>query len=218
MTIVAVVSDVHDAALTQPVQPTLYLPYMQTPGVLWPAIQRSLVIVARTSQDVQTMSKPIHQAVMSVDSSLPFASSHTLDEFLATSLATERFNTLLLLTLGAVALVLASVGIYGVVSYFVSQRTQEIGLRTALGALPRHIWRLVLGRGLAPIGAGAVIGVVLSLATARLLREQLFGVAPADPLTLGGVVALLAISAVLATLQPARRAMRVAPIVALHES
>jgi putative ABC transport system permease protein len=218
MEIIGVVGDLHDVSLTRPAEPTLYLPYAQTPVELWPAIQRSLVVVARTSADVGTMRKAIHRGVMSVDPSLPFASSHTMDEFLAASLMTERFNTFLLSTLGVIALLLATVGIYGVVSYFVSQRTREIGVRVALGALPTHIWRLVLGRGLAPIAFGALIGAGLSLATARLLREQLFGVAPTDPLTLGGVVGLLGIVALLATLLPARRAMRVAPIVALQES
>ncbi len=218
MEVIGVVGDVHDASLTQPVEPTLYLPFTQTPAELWPAIQRSLVLVARTNGDAGAMSKAIHHGVMSVDASLPYASSHTMDEFLAASLATERFNTLLLSTLGVIALLLAAVGIYGVVSYFVSQRTQEIGVRVALGALPKHIWRLVLGRGLAPIAFGAVFGVGLSLLTARLLREQLFGVAPTDPLTLGAVVGLLGMVALLATLVPARRAMRVAPIVALQAS
>ena len=153
---------------------------------------------------------------MSIDASLPFASEYTMGDLLHASVAAARFNTLLLSALGTIALLLASVGIYGVVSYFVSQRTQEIGVRLALGALPAHIWALVLSRGLVPIVGGAVVGAILSLATTRLLRGQLYGVTADDPITLLGVVALLLLVAVVATLVPARRAMRVSPVVALQ--
>jgi len=130
---------------------------------------------------------------------------------------TARFNTLMLSTLGAIALLLAMVGVYGVVAYFVTQRTQEIGIRIALGATPRRIWRLVARRGLTPIGAGVVAGLGLSLFTARVLEGQLFGVTPSDPLTLGAVGLVLLGVSVVATYAPARRAMRVPPVVALNE-
>lgn len=162
------------------------------------------------------MMQSIHRAVMSVDPSLPFADQHTMDEYLRNSVATARFNTLLLSSLGAIALLLASIGIYGVVAYFVSQRTGEIGVRIALGAQSGDIWRLVFARGLAPIVGGGLVGVVLSLATARLLRQQLFGVAPTDPTTLVAVVLLLLAVTIAATLIPARRAMRVPPAMALR--
>ena len=150
-----------------------------------------------------------------MDPLLPLADNTTLDELLAGSLATARFNTQLLSTLGLIALLLASVGVYGVVAYFVSQRTQEIGLRMALGATPGHVWRLVVRRGMAPIVWGVAVGAGMSLATARLLRGQLYGVGANDPATLAGVAVLLLAVAVLATYVPARRAMRVAPAVAL---
>jgi 3-oxoacyl-[acyl-carrier-protein] synthase III len=127
-----------------------------------------------------------------------------MDELLAASLATARFNTQLLTTLGLIALLLASVGVYGVVAYFVSQRTQEIGLRMALGATPGHVWRLVLRRGLAPIVWGVAAGAAMSLATARLLRGQLYGVEAKDPLTLVGVALLLLAVSVVATYVPDR--------------
>jgi ABC-type antimicrobial peptide transport system permease subunit len=121
----------------------------------------------------------------------------------------------LLTTLGALALALASIGVYSVVAYFVSQRTREIGVRMALGATPRDIWQLVLRRGLRPIVWGALVGGVLSLVTVRLLREQLYGVAARDPATLVVVVATLLGVALVATFVPARRAMRVTPSRAL---
>jgi putative ABC transport system permease protein len=152
---------------------------------------------------------------MTVDQSVPLTDEESMSDILASSVAKARFNMILLATLGAIALVLASIGVYGVVSYFVSQRTREIGVRMALGAAPGHIWRLVLSRGLRPIVWGAVAGAAMSLAAARLLREQLFGVAPDDPTTLLIVGGLLLAVAALATLAPARRAMRVTPASAL---
>lgn len=214
--IIGVVADLHDESLVTPPQPTMYLPYQQTPGELWPALQRSMVIVARTQQSPRTMMRPIHAAVMRVDNSLPFADQHTMDEYLHNSVATAQFNTMVLAALGGLALLLASIGIYGVVAYFVTQRTPEIGVRIALGAQRGDIWRLVFGRGLLPIAIGVVLGVILSLITARLLRRQLFGVATTDPATLISVTVLLAAVALVATFVPARRAMRVAPSVALR--
>jgi putative ABC transport system permease protein len=213
--VVGVVADLHDAALAQPVSPAFYIPFAQSPEPLWGAIQRSLVIVAHTVTDPNSVVRDIRRAVMTVDSSLPLADVHTMDGLLASSLATARFNTLVLSALGLLALVLASIGVYGVVAYYVSQRTHEIGVRLALGATSAHIWRLVLRRGLTPIVGGALAGTLLSLATARLLEGQLFGVATHDPATLGGVAVVLLVVSVLAAYVPARRAMRVAPVVAL---
>jgi ABC-type antimicrobial peptide transport system permease subunit len=126
-------------------------------------------------------------------------------------------NTLLLSLLGGIALALAMVGVYGVVSYFVSQRTQEIGIRMALGATPSLIWQYVMRRGLMPIVAGVIVGLVLSSITTTVLRGQLYGVSGHDPLTLGGVAVLLLLVGVVASYVPARRAMRVPPVVALNE-
>ena len=215
MEVVGVVGDLRDVALVQPAGPAIYLPFAQTPPPLWPAVQRSLVVVARTTPDPNSVVRAVRQAVATVDSSLPLADVHTMEWFLATSLETARFNTLLLSALGVVALVLASIGVYGVVAYYVSQRTREIGVRLALGATAAHIWRLVLRRGLAPIVGGALAGAALSLATARLLEGQLYGVPTHDPATLAAVGLLLLLVSVLAAFVPARRAMRVAPAVAL---
>lgn len=215
LTVVGVVDDVRDLALNAPTTPTLYMPFTQTPAGMWVPQGRSLVLVTRTIPAPETMIKAIQRAVMSVDASLPLLDAHSMETWLAQSMAATRFNMLLLTTLATLALALASIGVYGVVAYFVSQRTREIGVRMALGATPRHIWRLVLGAGLQPIVWGALAGVALSLATARVLRQQLYDVTPQDPVTLVAVVATLFAVGLIATLVPAGRAMRVSPARAL---
>jgi predicted permease len=215
LTVVGVVPDVHHTGLGLPPTPTLYMPFMQTAPGMWTATGRSMVMVSRTTPEPATVLKGLQRAVMTVDPALPLVDAHPMEYWLAESLARARFNTLLLVTLGTLALLLASVGVYGVVGFFVSQRTREIGVRIALGATPTDIWRLVLGRGLRPIVFGVIAGSVLSLATARLLREQLYGVRAEDPVTLVAVVAMLMVVALIATFVPARRAMRVRPVVAL---
>jgi predicted permease len=217
LTVVGVVSDVHDEALNTPAMPTLYMPFTQTPAGMWSATGRSLVLVAQTRPAPETMLRPLRRAVMNVDPFLPLADDRTMEQLLAKSVAKARFNTMMLTTLSVLALVLASVGVYGVVAYFVSQRTREIGVRMALGAAPRHIWRLVLTRGLLPIAWGALLGGAVSFAAARLLREQLYGVAPEDPATRVVVVATLLLVAMVATFIPALRAMRVSPARALAD-
>jgi putative ABC transport system permease protein len=215
LTVVGVVADVHNAALSVAATPTLYMPFTQTAPGMWNATARSMVVVMRTVPEPQSVLHALQQAVMRVDASLPLDDQHTMDSLLSKSFATARFNTLLLTTLGALALVLSSVGVYSVVAFFVSQRTREIGVRMALGATPRDIWQLVLSRGLRPIVWGALVGSLLSLATVRLLREQLYGVRAEDPATLVMVVATLLGVALIATFVPARRAMRVTPARAL---
>jgi predicted permease len=219
--IVGVVGNIHDAALNQVSAPEFYIPVQQTPDVLWPLIQRSMVVVVRgpsVKGAAEALVRPLGRAVGRVDSSLPLTEATSMDQFLRASLATARMNTVLLSLLGGIALALAIVGIYGVVSYFVNQHVHEIGVRMALGATPGLIWRFVMQRGLAPIVAGLVIGIALSLMTTTVLQQQLYGVTPHDPFTLGGVGSLLLVVAVLAMYVPARRAMRVPPIVALNES
>lgn len=218
MTVIGVVGDIHDASLATAVEPEFYAPVAQTPAIIWPYLQRSLVVVVRTTNegtDAAALTKPLAKAVASVDPSLPLADPQSMMAYLRGSFETARFNTLLLSILGGIALVLAMVGVYGVVAYFVTQRTNEIGVRMALGATPLSVWRLVVQRGLAPIAAGVAVGAALSLATSGLLSGQLYGVSSGDPGTLAAVGALLIGVSLIATYAPARRAMRVSPVEAL---
>ena len=218
--VVGVVANLHDGSLTAAPPAEYYVPIDQVPRGFWAIVQRSLVVVVRAVNETappETMTEPLRHAVTTVDPSLPLAEASTMESYLHASLQTERMSTILLSTLGGIALVLAMVGIYGVVAYFVSQRTHEIGLRAALGASPARMWRFVIDRGLRPVVAGLIVGIALALATTRVLESQLYGVTPRDPLTLVGVAALLLAIALAAMYVPARRAMRVAPIVALNE-
>jgi putative ABC transport system permease protein len=149
--------------------------------------------------------------VARVDAGLPLGDVKSLDDYLAASLATSRFTTLLLGALSGIGLALAVVGIYGIIAYFVAQRVPEIGVRMALGATPRRIHGLVVRSGLRPVAAGVVLGTAASLGMTRLLRTFLYGVSPTDPLTIAGVVVLLLGAAVAASVVPAHRATRVDP-------
>lgn len=215
MTVIGVAADVRDASLDQPATPEFYIPIEQMPSVIWSGSQGSLAVVARTATIPASMERPIRRAVATVDPSLPIASATTMESVVRASRATARFNTILLATLGAIALVLATVGVYGVIAYSVSQRAGEIGLRMALGATPAAIAALVVRRGLTPIVFGAAAGGAISLFATRLLREQLYGVAPGDPATLAAIGVLLLAVSLAAALIPTLRAMRIPPVRAL---
>jgi predicted permease len=210
--VVGVVGDIHDKGLAEAARPEMYFPVAQTPPAVWPFLQRSLVLVARGAPRTAAANvRRLREAVARVDRNLPLVSPRSMDEYLAASLATSRFTTLLLGALSAIGLVLAAVGIYGVIAYFVTQRVPEIGVRVALGATPRSILGLVLGSGLRPVALGVALGLGGSLAATRALRGLLYGVAPTDAVTVVAVVALLLATALLASLVPARRAARVDP-------
>jgi putative ABC transport system permease protein len=161
------------------------------------------------------MAQAIRRAVDAIDPSLPVANVAAMSDLVRTSTATARFNTILLSVLAAIALLLASVGVYGVVAYSASQRTREIGLRMALGATPAAIAMLVARSGLAPTALGAAIGAMLSVLTAGLLRGQLYGVGPNDPATMVSIAALLLLVSLFAACIPTWRAMRISAVKAL---
>jgi len=176
-------------------------------------------VVVRTPLDASTVLPEIRKAVYGAGSDQPVYNVHTMQQIVSESMSPQRFPMILLETFAGLAMLLASIGIYGVISYLVSQRVHEIGIRMALGADRRHVFRMVLGQGLALAFAGLTIGVVAALILTRLLSSfslLLYGVGASDPLTFITVSVMLILVAVLACYMPARRAMRVDPIVALR--
>jgi putative ABC transport system permease protein len=158
----------------------------------------------------------VRAAIREVNAEQPVYNVRPVTQLLAQSVARRRFNMLLLGTFAALALVLAALGIYGVMAYSVTRRTHELGIRLALGAQRGDILRLVVGQGMVLVGTGAALGLVAALLGARLMASLLFGVSALDPLTYFGVALLLAAVALVACLIPARRATRVDPMVALR--
>jgi len=220
MTVVGVVANLHNAALDQPPAPEFYAPVTQTPEKLWPITQRSMVVVLRAANrevDPDAFVRPLRDVIARTDPSLPIAEARSMESFRKSSLETARMNAILLSILGGIALVLAMSGIYGVVSYFVSQRIHEIGIRLALGATPGRVWGFVVRRGLVPILVGGAFGFALSIVATSVLQGQLYAVSTHDPATLSAVAATLFAVALMAMYLPARRAMRVPPIVALND-
>jgi len=158
----------------------------------------------------------VRQAVWAVDKDQPVSNVRTMDQVLAAAISRERFQMLLLGLFAALALVLACVGLYGVISYGVAQRTHEIGVRMALGAQPRDVLRLVIRQGMVLTLAGLLIGTAGALAATRVMTELLYGVMPTDAITFISVGALLVLVALLACYVPARRATKVDPLIALR--
>jgi predicted permease len=207
--IVGVVGDIHGESLASAPNPTMYLPYAQRPIV-------EMSFVVRTRQSPMAAVPDIRNAIRQVDPDLPLAQLKTMDQVLSASVTDWRFRTILLTLSGALAVFIAAIGIYGVISYSVAQRTHEMGVRMALGAARRDVVKLVVGQGLRLALAGIAIGLVGAFALTRFLTSLLFVVKPTDPLTFVGVCLILTIVAVLASYLPARRATRVDPMVALR--
>jgi putative ABC transport system permease protein len=214
-TIVGVAGDIRSRGPAIAPRPEFYLPIAQVPDVAWDW-NRTMYVLVRTAGNPAALVQPLNAAVTQIDRDLPLFDVKTMDERLVRSLATARFNTLLLTLLGAIGLVLAATGIYGVIAYFVSQRTQEIGVRMALGATAGSVVWMILGQALRPVAIGAVAGVAAALAASTVLSSQLFGVSRTDPLTIAAVVATLIGVALVASVVPARRAAAVDPTRALQ--
>jgi len=211
ITIVGVVGDVKHFGLDLPEQPTLYSPYTQiNPWKRW------MAIAARTQSSPESMTQAVKQQIWKIDSQLPITEVMTMNEVSAASFAARRFNMLLLAIFAGLALVLAAVGIYGVMSYAVTQRTQEIGIRMALGARAPDVLKLIIRNGMTLTLLGVLIGVGGALALTRLLTTLLFGVTPTDKPTFIAVSAVLIVVALVACYLPARRATKVDPLVALR--
>jgi predicted permease len=217
-TIVGVAGDVRSNAPGDAPSPEFYLPIAQLPPEAWSWIQRTMYVVMRTRIDPASAVEPLRSATTRVTPGVPLFDVRTMEERLGASLATARFNMLLLTTLGSIGLLLSAIGIYGVMAFFVSRRTQEIGVRMALGATRGSVIGLVLRQAAVPLAAGVVLGLVAAAALTRVLQAQLFGVSARDPLTLAGAAVLLACVGLAASVIPARRAASVDPTHALRSS
>jgi predicted permease len=207
-----------DADSKSAIEAQLDYPFMQLPEKLMAMVADSVAVVLRTEGDPTAVMGSVRRAVAEIDPREVIYNVRTMDEVVSSSFAARRLAMLLLSVFAALALVLACVGIYGVISYLVSQRTHEIGVRMALGAERSDVFRLVIGHGARMALVGVAIGVVAALGLTRLMANQLFGVSAYDPFTFAAVAMLLIVVAVAACYVPARRAMRVDPMIALrHE-
>ncbi|MFL6208617.1 MAG: ADOP family duplicated permease [Pyrinomonadaceae bacterium] len=210
MTIVGVVRDVRQFGLAAELKPQMYLSYAQA-GFFAP---RDLVV--KTSVDPLGLAATVRANVWAVDKEQPVSDIRTMEEILSESVARQRFSTLLLGAFAALALVLAAVGLYGVMSYSVAQRTHEIGVRMALGAQTRDVLKLVVGQGLKLVLVGVLIGLAAAFVLTRVMASLLFGVSATDPVTFITISLVLLSVAVLASYIPARRATKVDPLIALR--
>ena len=212
-TIVGIVADVRQMGVDVPTKAEMYFPYRQIKSHAFFA-PRDLVI--RATVEPTSLVASVRNAIYAVDPNQPLANIRTMDAVFGEHTKMRRMGMLMLTGFAALAMLLAMLGIYGVLSYFVTQHTQEIGVRLALGAESKNIFALVLKRGLLLAGVGVVIGLMASFALTRLLRSLLFEISAVDPLTFGGVALLLLLVAVLACALPARRAANVDPMIALR--
>jgi putative ABC transport system permease protein len=210
--IVGIVADIRQMGLDEPVKAEMYFPYQQGQSIWY--IPRDLVI--RTTGDTSGLIGSVRQAIREVDPDQPVSNVATMAEVLGTEAAQRRMGMIMLVGFASLALLLASLGIYGVLAYFVTQHTAEIGVRQALGATPRNILFLVLKKGMGLTIAGIAIGLIGAFVLTRLMSSLLFGVKASDPLTFVTVPLVLGLVALLACLIPARRATRIDPLVALR--
>jgi putative ABC transport system permease protein len=207
--IVGVVGDVHLMGLDSPAQPTVYWPHPEL------AMSRMTILV-RASNDPTALVSAVRGELRQMDRDQPMANVATMEQLVSDSYSRSRFTMIVLAIFAAVALLLAAVGVYGVIAYTVAQRTNEIGIRVAMGAQRRDVLRLILGQGSRLIFVGVALGVTAGLLVTRLMSGLLFGISATDPETFAGVALLLSAVALLACYMPARRAMQVDPLVALR--
>ncbi len=215
--VVGVVGDTRQF-IGAPPMPTVFIPSAQTPAGITRVFSSwfPIHVVVRTDGEPAPLKEFVARTIRATDSQVPLGRVRTMDEVLATSLEFQRFVMLLLVAFATLAVALAAVGTYGVMSYIVAQSTREIGVRIALGALPRQVLGVVIGRGMLLAGMGAGVGLAGAVLLTRLLAHQLYGVKPIDAFTFAAVTALLLVVALTACFVPARRATKVDPVVALR--
>jgi len=215
-TIVGVVGSVKSYGLEAKAPPNIYLPYVQLPEGLFGLLGRGMVFALRTTSDPMSVASATRSEILRLDKDQPVFNVKPMEQLFSEAFGERRFNTMLLAAFAGVALLLAAVGIYGVMSYAVAQRTHEIGIRVALGARRRDVLRLVVGEGMLLAVIGIAVGVAGAIGLTRFISGLLFSVSPTDPLTLGTVALMLLGIALLACYVPARRASSVDPIRALR--
>jgi putative ABC transport system permease protein len=207
--IVGIVGDIRNESLNEPPYPQLYAPFVQQAS-------NSLYLIARTTGETGSVIPALRNQIKELDATVPVFNTRTMEQIVADSIAVPRLNALLIILFAGLALLLASVGIYGVISYTVSQRNHEIGVRMALGAKSSDILKMVVGQGLKLVSIGVVIGLIAVLGLSSLMTSLLFEVSTTDPITFVVVALILAGVALVACLVPARRAARTDPMVALR--
>lgn len=207
--IVGVVQDVKYFGLAQPSEPSLYLPVAQAPF-------RRMTFTLRTTADPESLMVAARREIQALDPTVPVSQVATMERILSASVARERFSMMLLVIFAGLALVLAAVGVYGVISYGVSQRTAELGIRIAMGAEPADVMKLVLGQGMRLALGGVGLGLVGAGVLSRVMASQLYGVSATDPVTYASVAVALTLVALLAAFIPARRSSRLDPVLALQ--
>jgi predicted lysophospholipase L1 biosynthesis ABC-type transport system permease subunit len=208
--VAGVVGDVRSVGLDRPPSLTVYEPYWQRRTYNGPGL------AVKTAVDPVAVSSSVRNAIRQIDAELPVPRFETMEQVLDESVAQRSFQMNLLIVFAFTALLLASMGIYGVVSYSVALRTNEMGIRMAIGARATDILKMILRQAMTPVAIGAFVGLAVSLIVARLFAGLLYGVAPTDGATIGGVVLILGGVAALASLIPARRASQVNPMSALR--
>jgi putative ABC transport system permease protein len=209
MEIIGVVADAKYKTLEAPPHPMVYWAHPQL-------VYSEMTYVMRTNGDPMTLAAAARREIQAIDKDQPVADVRTMQSWIDELTARSRFGTLLLSIFAGLALILAAIGIYGVMSYSVTQRTHELGIRIALGAQTRDVLKLILGRGFGLTLVGIALGLAASFALTRVMSSLLYGVSATDPVTFGGLSLLLTSVALLACYLPTRRAMKVDPMVALR--
>ena len=209
LTVIGIVSGSRQLSLKEGSQPEIYVPYLQNPGL-------TFTLVARTASDPRSLTGALRKEVLSADREIPAVNIKLMEELISNSVAKERFYVLLLAVFAVLALILAAVGVYGVMSYSVTLRTRDIGIRMALGARPADIFKHIVGQALLLGLIGLGVGIVLAIASTRVMSSLLYGINATDPLTLAITSLVLLAVALLASYLPARRATRVDPLVTLR--
>jgi ABC-type antimicrobial peptide transport system permease subunit len=209
MTIVGIAGDVKFTSLTKEAEPEFYQPYRQAPAP-------DMVVTLRTSSDPLLSAPALREATRETDPTQPISRVTAMEQYLSDAAGTPRLSAILLTAFGSTALLLAAIGIYGVISFSVARRTREIGVRIALGAGRRDVMRIVVGHAVLLAAVGVVVGIAAALALMRVMDRLLFGVSATEPAAYAAVSALLLAVAALAAYIPARRAALISPSVALR--